>query len=406
MPLLLLRTGIWWQVRASCRRRLGRADHRAGADPGAHRRGAGRRARLVRRAAGPSARSSAGSCSSCSSSCSTCSSRRARARCACERELPTRRPTRRARPRPPCSSRTRVPRRIRGLVRDAWQPSAGAATTRWPLDLPGGERRAFRTTLVPLRRGERRTEQVTVRSLGPLGFAGRQVTLREPGRVPRAPAVPLPPPPAEPAGPPPRARRPHPAAGPRPGHGVRLHPRVRARRRRPIHRLARDRPEPRAARRRPAPDGPHLASGAGPEGRGRRRLRPHRRRPHRRRAPARHRVRVDAAAHRPRDPRRRPGRPARLGPPRPRPCARRGARRRAAPHGRRDGARRARAARDRLGRRARPGPGAHLAARAGRAADVAGGGGQRPRAAHDAAAAHQPAPRGHRLRHRPRGRRR
>jgi uncharacterized protein (DUF58 family) len=74
-------------------------------------------------------------------------------------------------------------RRIRGLVRDAWQPSAGATPTRWPLDLPGGERRAFRATLVPLRRGERRTEQVTVRSLGPLGIAGRQVTLKSPGTV-------------------------------------------------------------------------------------------------------------------------------------------------------------------------------------------------------------------------------
>jgi uncharacterized protein (DUF58 family) len=74
-------------------------------------------------------------------------------------------------------------RRIRGLVRDAWQPSAGAVPNRWPLDLPGGERRAFRSTLVPVRRGERRTEQVTVRSLGPLGVAGRQVTLKEAGAV-------------------------------------------------------------------------------------------------------------------------------------------------------------------------------------------------------------------------------
>jgi uncharacterized protein (DUF58 family) len=74
-------------------------------------------------------------------------------------------------------------RRIRGLVRDAWQPSAGTTPTRWPLDLPGGERRAFRATLVPVRRGERRTEQVTVRSLGPLRIAGRQVTLKAPGAV-------------------------------------------------------------------------------------------------------------------------------------------------------------------------------------------------------------------------------
>jgi uncharacterized protein (DUF58 family) len=74
-------------------------------------------------------------------------------------------------------------RRILGIVRDAWQPSAGAVPTRWPLDLPGGERRSFRSTLVPVRRGERRTEQVTVRSLGPLRIAGRQATLKEEGAV-------------------------------------------------------------------------------------------------------------------------------------------------------------------------------------------------------------------------------
>ena len=74
-------------------------------------------------------------------------------------------------------------RRIRGLVRDAWQPSAGATPTRWALDLPVGERRSFATTLVPLRRGERRTELVTVRSIGPLRVAGRQVSLKAPGAV-------------------------------------------------------------------------------------------------------------------------------------------------------------------------------------------------------------------------------
>lgn len=74
-------------------------------------------------------------------------------------------------------------RRIRGAVRDAWQPSAGASPTRWPLDLPAGERRSVAATLVPTRRGERRVEQVTVRSLGPLRLAGRQVTLAAPGAV-------------------------------------------------------------------------------------------------------------------------------------------------------------------------------------------------------------------------------
>ncbi|MDQ1512594.1 MAG: hypothetical protein QOC59_436 [Microbacteriaceae bacterium] len=74
-------------------------------------------------------------------------------------------------------------RRIHGVVRDAWQPSTGASPTRWPLDLPAGERRAFPTTLTPVRRGERRAEHVTVRSLGPLRVAGRQATLLAPGAV-------------------------------------------------------------------------------------------------------------------------------------------------------------------------------------------------------------------------------
>ncbi|HET6825195.1 MAG TPA: DUF58 domain-containing protein, partial [Amnibacterium sp.] len=73
--------------------------------------------------------------------------------------------------------------RIHGVLRDAWTPSAGAMPSRWPLDLPAGERRAFTTTLTPTRRGERRSEQVTIRSLGPLRIAGRQATLVAPGAV-------------------------------------------------------------------------------------------------------------------------------------------------------------------------------------------------------------------------------
>ena len=46
-------------------------------------------------------------------------------------------------------------RRITGVVRDAWEPSAGALITRSPLRLPPGERRAVRTVLEPRRRGER-----------------------------------------------------------------------------------------------------------------------------------------------------------------------------------------------------------------------------------------------------------
>lgn len=74
-------------------------------------------------------------------------------------------------------------RALRGVVRDAWQPSAGPAGNRARVALPPGERRAFSTVLTPFRRGERRVEQITVRSIGPLGLAARQATLRAPGRV-------------------------------------------------------------------------------------------------------------------------------------------------------------------------------------------------------------------------------
>jgi len=66
------------------------------------------------------------------------------------------------------------PRRVRGLLRDAWPPSAGAATTRHALDVPAGERRRVTTILRPTRRGDRPACRVTIRSVGPLGLAARQ----------------------------------------------------------------------------------------------------------------------------------------------------------------------------------------------------------------------------------------
>jgi uncharacterized protein (DUF58 family) len=74
-------------------------------------------------------------------------------------------------------------RRVVGIVRDGWQPSAGAYPSRAKLSLPPGERRAFQTTLTPFRRGERRVSQVTVRSFGPLGLVARQATLQAPGAI-------------------------------------------------------------------------------------------------------------------------------------------------------------------------------------------------------------------------------
>ncbi|AYG04299.1 DUF58 domain-containing protein [Gryllotalpicola protaetiae] len=74
-------------------------------------------------------------------------------------------------------------RMLRAVVRDAWQPSAGPSTARQRVIVPGGERRALTLTLTPTRRGERRVEQVTVRSFGPLGLAARQSVLAAPGAV-------------------------------------------------------------------------------------------------------------------------------------------------------------------------------------------------------------------------------
>lgn len=65
-------------------------------------------------------------------------------------------------------------RRLRGALRDAWQPSAGAGQDRHPLDVPAGETRRFTTALQPTRRGDRQADRVTVRSLGPMGLAARQ----------------------------------------------------------------------------------------------------------------------------------------------------------------------------------------------------------------------------------------
>ena len=65
-------------------------------------------------------------------------------------------------------------RRARGLLRDAWVPSAGAGPSVQALDVPPGERRVLTTTLHPTRRGDRRPVRITVRSVGPLGVAARQ----------------------------------------------------------------------------------------------------------------------------------------------------------------------------------------------------------------------------------------
>jgi uncharacterized protein (DUF58 family) len=74
-------------------------------------------------------------------------------------------------------------RRVHGIVRDGWQPSAGASPSRARLDVPSGERRSITTSLTPFRRGERTAAHVTVRSFGPLGLLARQASIREPGAI-------------------------------------------------------------------------------------------------------------------------------------------------------------------------------------------------------------------------------
>ncbi|OHV37661.1 MULTISPECIES: DUF58 domain-containing protein [Pseudofrankia] len=66
------------------------------------------------------------------------------------------------------------PRAVRARIRDAWPPSAGARPLTYSVTIPAGERRFLEATLYPTRRGDREPFRITVRSLGPLGLAGRQ----------------------------------------------------------------------------------------------------------------------------------------------------------------------------------------------------------------------------------------
>jgi uncharacterized protein (DUF58 family) len=74
-------------------------------------------------------------------------------------------------------------RRADVLVRDAWQPSAGARDNRHRLRLSRGASLSATTWLRPLRRGELRAVGVTLRTAGPLGLASRQRTRQVPGAV-------------------------------------------------------------------------------------------------------------------------------------------------------------------------------------------------------------------------------
>ena len=91
-------------------------------------------------------------------------------------------------------------RRLRGLVRDAWPPSLlpapgadpvpsgtpaalGRRSVRHTVDLAPGEAVRVVTPLLPTRRGDLAADAVTVRTVGPLGLAGRQSSLPVAGRL-------------------------------------------------------------------------------------------------------------------------------------------------------------------------------------------------------------------------------
>ncbi|MGI5501105.1 DUF58 domain-containing protein [Lentzea sp. CA-135723] len=65
-------------------------------------------------------------------------------------------------------------RRLRGVLRDAWAPSAGVVEDRVDVDVPARGSRTASFELRPVRRGDRVADRVTVRSVGPLGIAARQ----------------------------------------------------------------------------------------------------------------------------------------------------------------------------------------------------------------------------------------
>jgi uncharacterized protein (DUF58 family) len=81
-------------------------------------------------------------------------------------------------------------RRVRGVLRDAWPPSAQASPSRQLIDVPAGERRRLPTAIRPRRRTELQAGRVTVRSFGPLGLAARQGNHEVPWSLRVLPAFP------------------------------------------------------------------------------------------------------------------------------------------------------------------------------------------------------------------------
>ena len=74
-------------------------------------------------------------------------------------------------------------RRLRGVVRDAWPPSARAQPRTHSVDIAAGQSLRVTTTLRPNRRGDQVSAAVTTRSIGPLGLAGRQSSAPVPWQI-------------------------------------------------------------------------------------------------------------------------------------------------------------------------------------------------------------------------------
>jgi uncharacterized protein (DUF58 family) len=74
-------------------------------------------------------------------------------------------------------------RRLRGTLRDGWQPSAGARNPVQDIDIPARESRRVAVRLQPVRRGDLKAPHVTLRSFGPLRLAARQRTIECPAAV-------------------------------------------------------------------------------------------------------------------------------------------------------------------------------------------------------------------------------
>ncbi|HEX9833268.1 MAG TPA: DUF58 domain-containing protein [Mycobacterium sp.] len=74
-------------------------------------------------------------------------------------------------------------RRLRGLVRDAWPPSARAEPRMHAINISPGQQVRVVTRLRPVRRGDQKSALVTARSVGPLGLAGRQSSHRVPAEI-------------------------------------------------------------------------------------------------------------------------------------------------------------------------------------------------------------------------------